>query len=89
MLFLQLVKQEAISTGKLHSRIEFALVYDHYQVDHTGEISRRHWPMAGKDIVAKLEEIKKLIGNDLWAQDPSITLNSFIILSARLPEVAW
>jgi hypothetical protein len=48
ILLLQLVKQEAILTGKLHSRIEFALVYDHYEVDHTGEISRSHWPMAGK-----------------------------------------
>ncbi len=48
ILLLQLVKQEAILPGKLHSRIEFALVYDHYEVDHTGEISRRHWPSAGK-----------------------------------------
>lgn len=48
ILLLQLVKQEAILTGKLHSRIEFALVYDHYEVDHTGEISRYHWPLAGK-----------------------------------------
>ena len=48
ILLLQLVKQEAILTGKLHSRIEFALVYDHYEVDHTGEISHRHWPSAGK-----------------------------------------
>jgi hypothetical protein len=48
IFLLQLVKQEAILTGKLHSRIEFALVYDHYEVDHTGEISRSHWPMAGK-----------------------------------------
>lgn len=48
ILLLQLVKQEAILTSKLHSRIEFALVYDHYEVDHTGEISRRHWPLAGK-----------------------------------------
>lgn len=48
ILLLQLVKQEAILLGKLDSRIEFALVYDHYEVDHTGEISRRHWPSAGK-----------------------------------------
>jgi hypothetical protein len=48
ILLLQLVKQEAIPTGKLHSRIEFALVYEHYEIDHTGEISRLHWPVAGK-----------------------------------------
>lgn len=48
ILLLQLVKQEAILTGKLHSRIEFALIYDHYEIDHTGEISRYHWPLAGK-----------------------------------------
>jgi hypothetical protein len=48
ILLLQLIKSEAFELGKLHSRIEFALVYDHYEVDHTGEISRRHWPLAGK-----------------------------------------
>jgi len=48
ILLLQLVKQDGFSTGKLHSRVEFALIYDHYEVDHTGEISRRHWPSAGK-----------------------------------------
>ena len=34
--------------GKFHERIEFALVYDHYEIDHTGDISRQHWPLAGK-----------------------------------------
>jgi hypothetical protein len=34
--------------GKFHERIEFALVYDHYEVDRTGDISRSHWPLAGK-----------------------------------------
>jgi 5-methylcytosine-specific restriction endonuclease McrA len=48
ILLLQLVKAEALELGKLHSRIEFALVYDHYEIDHTGEISRLHWPLAGK-----------------------------------------
>ena len=48
MLLLQLVKQEALLTGKLHSRIEFALIYDHYEHDHAGEISKQHWPLAGK-----------------------------------------
>lgn len=48
ILLLQLVKSEARYLGKLDSRIEFALVYDHYELDHTGEISRHHWPNAGK-----------------------------------------
>jgi 5-methylcytosine-specific restriction endonuclease McrA len=48
ILLLQLVKSEALELGKLHSRIEFALVYDHYEVDHIGEISHHHWPQAGK-----------------------------------------
>jgi len=48
ILLLQLVKAEAAAVGKLHSRIDFALVYDHYEVDDTGEISRLHWPFAGK-----------------------------------------
>lgn len=48
VLLLQLVKQEAIPLGKLHSRIEFALVFDHYEIDYTGEITRYHWPHAGK-----------------------------------------
>ena len=48
ILLLQLVKEEARDYGKLQARIEFALVYDHYEVDHTGAISRQHWPQAGK-----------------------------------------
>jgi hypothetical protein len=48
VLLLQLVKQEAIRTGKLNSRIEFVLLYDHYEIDHTGEISKHHWPLADK-----------------------------------------
>ena len=48
ILLLQLVKSEARELGKLGSRIEFALVYDHYEQDYTGEISRRHWPKANK-----------------------------------------
>jgi hypothetical protein len=48
ILLLQLVKEEARNLGKLNSRIEFALIYDHYEIDRTGEISRRHWPLAGK-----------------------------------------
>ncbi|HPL68004.1 MAG TPA: HNH endonuclease [Smithellaceae bacterium] len=48
ILLLQLVKDEARNLGKLNSRIEFALIYSHYEIDHSGEISRRHWPNAGK-----------------------------------------
>ena len=48
ILLLQLVKSEARDLGKLVSRIEFALVYDHYERDHAGEISRHHWPQANK-----------------------------------------
>jgi hypothetical protein len=48
ILLLQLVKAEAVQFGKLHARIEFALVYDHCEIDHTGDISRQHWPHAGK-----------------------------------------
>jgi len=48
ILLLQLVKAEALAFGKLHARIEFALVYDHYEVDYTGDISRYHWPSGEK-----------------------------------------
>ncbi|MFH2012612.1 MAG: HNH endonuclease [Pseudomonadota bacterium] len=48
ILLLQLVKGEARMLGKMNTRIEFALVYDHYEIDYTGEISRKHWPHAGK-----------------------------------------
>ena len=48
VLLLQLVKTDAFKLDKLNARIEFALVYDHYEYDHAGEISRLHWPQAGK-----------------------------------------
>lgn len=48
ILFLQLVKSEAQALGKLTARIEFALIYDHYERDDTGDISRYHWPYAGR-----------------------------------------
>ncbi len=48
ILLLQLVKTEAQGLGKLRARIEFALVYDRYEADYAGEISRQHWPQAGK-----------------------------------------
>jgi hypothetical protein len=47
-LLLQLVKEDAVRMGKEKSRIEFALIFDHVIPDPTGELSRRHWPNAGK-----------------------------------------
>src|SRR5690606_21363577 len=47
-LLLQLEKSDADRLGTQRSRIEFALIYDHYEADRSGEISRRHWPDAGK-----------------------------------------
>src|SRR4051794_8471417 len=44
LLLLQLVKTEAAKWGKRHSRIDFALVFDHLEPDHDGTISRLHWP---------------------------------------------
>lgn len=44
LLLLQLVKTEAARLGKLQSRIDFALVFDHIEPDHDGTISRLHWP---------------------------------------------
>lgn len=48
LLLLQLVKGDAIRLGKLGSRIEFALVFDHVKQDVDGAISRQHWPNAEK-----------------------------------------
>src|SRR5260370_32820821 len=47
-LLLQLIKEDAAGLGKLDSRIEFALIFDRVQEDPTGQISREHWPNAGK-----------------------------------------
>lgn len=44
LLLLQLVKAEAVRLGKLRSRIDFALVFDHIEPDYDGTISRLHWP---------------------------------------------
>jgi hypothetical protein len=44
LLLLQLVKTEAARLGKLHSRIDFGLVFDHIEPDYDGTISRLHWP---------------------------------------------
>lgn len=47
-MLLQLVKEDARRLRREASRIEFALIFDHYEEDPRGEISRRHWPRAGK-----------------------------------------
>lgn len=44
LLLLQLVRAEAERLGKLHSRIDFALVFNHLEEDVNGSISRAHWP---------------------------------------------
>lgn len=48
LLLLQLVKDDAERLGKLKRRIEFALVFERAIPDPTGELSRLHWPLAGK-----------------------------------------
>jgi 5-methylcytosine-specific restriction endonuclease McrA len=47
-LLLQLVSVDAIRTDKKNSRIEFALIFDHYSYDHDGSVSKYYWPHAGK-----------------------------------------
>jgi hypothetical protein len=47
-LLLQLTKDDAEERGKLKSRIEFALIFDHSKPDSDGSVSRAHWPNAGK-----------------------------------------
>ena len=44
ILLLQLVKGDAKQAGKLHGRIEYALVFSHIEADPDGKISRKHWP---------------------------------------------
>lgn len=44
LLLLQLVKTEAARLGKVHSRIDFALVFERIERDYDGTISRLHWP---------------------------------------------
>jgi hypothetical protein len=47
-LLLQLVKSDAERVGKLDARVEFVLVFERLAEDPTGEVSRQHWPNAGK-----------------------------------------
>jgi hypothetical protein len=46
LLLLQLEKHEAEMLGKLESRIDFALIFDHLEHDPTGTTSRLNWPQA-------------------------------------------
>jgi hypothetical protein len=48
VLLLQLVKSAAQQTGNLQSRINFALIFDHYDRDYDGSISRKFWPSEGR-----------------------------------------
>jgi hypothetical protein len=48
-LLLQLVLDDARRMGKLDSRIEFALIFDHVERDATGAVSRKHWPDARRE----------------------------------------
>lgn len=46
LLLLQLEKHEAALLGKLESRIDFALVFDHLEHDPNGTVSQTYWPQA-------------------------------------------
>jgi len=48
VLLLQLVLADARKFGKENNRIEFALIFDHYEEDHNGTASAYYWPKAGK-----------------------------------------
>ena len=47
-LLLQLVSADAHKLGKSNARIEYALIFDHYEYDYDGNISRNFWPNAEK-----------------------------------------
>lgn len=47
-LLLQLVATDASRLSKSNSRIEFALMFDHYEYDPDGSVSRHYWPDADK-----------------------------------------
>ncbi len=48
ILLLQLGSSDARRAGKENSRIEFALIFDRYEEDYSGEISLHYWPAAGR-----------------------------------------
>ena len=47
-LLLQLTAADAKAHDILDKRVQFALIFDHVTPDPTGDISRGHWPNAGK-----------------------------------------
>lgn len=48
LLLLQLVMIDARRLGKVHRRVNFALVFDRVERDYDGSISRQHWPNEGR-----------------------------------------
>jgi HNH endonuclease len=48
LLLLSLTSADAQRLGKQHSRIEFAVVFDHLEADSDGSKSRFYWPEADK-----------------------------------------
>jgi len=46
ILLLQLVSTDAKKQSKENSRVEYALVFDHYEEDYNGIISNHYWPQA-------------------------------------------
>jgi hypothetical protein len=47
-LLLQLVAADASRLSKSDARVEYALIFDHYEYDSAGSISRYFWPDADK-----------------------------------------
>lgn len=48
ILLLQLRKTDWIAQGAVGERINWALVFQRYEYDEDGTISRQHWPNAGR-----------------------------------------
>lgn len=48
LLLLQLTMSDARRLGKVHRRVNFALIFDRIERDHDGSISRKHWPNEGR-----------------------------------------
>ena len=48
ILLLHLVSTDAKKQGKENARVEYALIFDHYEEDYNGIISNHYWPRAGK-----------------------------------------
>jgi len=48
ILLLQMVLVDARRVGKQSQRIEYALIFDHFEEDYSGTMSSSYWPDAGK-----------------------------------------